>query len=501
MDGELRLKANRRYSKRGDSCGRFGDGKGSGGFQNPGFQKRRPHVPGLAVVGAGRRRVWIAGSLLALAFLLLEPIRPVSAGPTAALKHGSETSSRAGGSPGPAPEGETEWDEEPGSGEATSRPAAAAGIPASRPAGEGKNAKPETRPTAPSLEKARKALKKEEYDKALDILKEIEKMGRHRSRVHFIRGNVYFKTGLLELSWREVYLARVYQPANRGYANTLRRLERRLARKARKAREAPPEPIQDSPSQPASEYSRFVPEPAEGMTDEELELLRRRAERAARTGRPRLAVGLIQRILANRPKEREIAMMGVDVALRAGSIKMAHLLFEGISAKQSPELEPLRSRLSELAPRAVPPDSHVEATSVSPLVSPFASPTPAGIAPGTAPSRDERSSSLGELGAVRQALDELFLRVAFDRLQELRKKEPHNPEILRLMASCYALWGFDALARTHLREASFYDETLLPLLEDLSTLESSPLERRHSTLLTAPPEISGAEPVSPEERE
>jgi Flp pilus assembly protein TadD len=282
------------------------------------------------------------------------------------------------------------------------------------------------------LREARKAIREGKLEEALTQLNALRAAGDSRPSVRHWTGIAYQKLGLLELAWRELHQAALFQPANRTYTNAVRVVEREIL-------EPPPTP-EVPPTPSASLPALLPPQDADG--------LRLRAERALRLGRSRLAAGLVLRSLEATPEAAEVLLLGVDAAMKDRAVVLARSLFDRHPQAKSAELEGLRQQLEALEKNHKPPR----------LEGPL-------------------------LEQARIALDQLLLPQAMELLGKLRIQSPEDPEVLRLLASVHALGGDEQVARAFLSEAELDEPGLRRFLAKIELLEDSPLRPAHQTLL------------------
>lgn len=356
-------------------------------------------------------------------------------------------------------------------------PAPSAVAPAASPAGSGTPAVapptgfPELPPTSDEeeedskggeLAKARKAIREGHIEEGLTILKSLRAANDRRPAIAYWIGIAYQRLGLLELAWRELHQASLYQPANRAYSNALRTVERTLVTGVPQPGLGPAP--QQTPGTPLPTATPFPPTPTltprPPVPDETLEPLRYRAERAMRNGHDRLAVGLAQEYLRLDPNSVEVILFGVDAAIRANAAVAARRFFEMHPQKMALELVGLRERLWNLeaaAPKYQPTGTPVE--------------------------------------KAKTALDALLVSDAMELLESARVQSPQDPEILRLLASGYTLRGQEHVARAFIEEAASHDPSMRRYLERPELLEEPVTGGGHQAILEPLP--PGSFPPSP----
>jgi tetratricopeptide (TPR) repeat protein len=323
---------------------------------------------------------------------------------------------------------------------------------------------PEEVQDSSDLATARRAIRAGRAEEGLSLLKALRARGDRSPLVLYWMGLAYRKLDLLELAWRHLHLASVYQPANRNFANALRSVERRLEGGLEPIEVGTPEPeitATPTPGPPGSvtaptQSPTASPTPTVTQTpepiDEVFEALRIRAERALRQGRPRLAVGLVQRCLVRKPDAADLLLFGADAALRDGAAAQARSLFDRHPQAKEPELTGLSARLKEQESAARPAKPQDNA-----------------------------------LDRARSALDQLFLDEAEELLAPMRIQSPQDAQVLLLLASVHALRGDQTVAKAFVEEAAFEDPALNRYIARPELLEASPSRPPHQTLLEMRP--------------
>ena len=334
---------------------------------------------------------------------------------------------------------------------------------------------------SPELATARKAIREGRVDDGLSLLRGLRARGDRRPAVAYWMGVAYQKLGLLELAWRELNLAALYQPQNHTYENALRTVERDIAEGPQPS-ETPTEEPSPNPGSPTPTPAESEGTPTPAMTptqtatptvtstpepvDEVLDGLRIRAERAFRAGHFRLAVGLAQRCLARKADADDIRLFAVDACLRDGAVAQARQLFDAHPQAKDPELSGLRTKLeaAETAGKPYKPE-------------------------GT------------DLDRATAAIDRLFLDDARELLERQRIQSPKDPQVLILLARVYALRGEAAAAIAFAQEAAFGDARLNRFVDRPELLQEAPLRLPHQQLFepqaTTTPGPAAATPQAP----